>query len=303
MPDDFTPFTVNDALVYLYTVDAGDLPVSSVYLGGCAEQVVMNLTLTPRRLEYHGMRYASEHHDDEEHAIDLKNVWLHDKSMAVPRMPGGRGRNVRYALVIVWQDREYDAWTKRTYYGATSHGQTIDDSTYQTLKFHAEYLVESCGLLSTGDPSDLPGVTGAVRYIDDAGIVDLYNYDADTASFTAIDESLLAGRAEIQFASGSAEILFEGVPALYAVPSHTNVTEIVAVGATILDQVPRLEFWLLQNRVASLGADGTLAVVNFREGANPNTADFEFRDADGEWLFSLNTPQCTFPEIREVAEV
>lgn len=301
---DQTPFIIQDAHVYLYTVDAADAPLLAVYLGGCAETIQLEQTLVPRRLEYHGLRYAREKHDDEEHLIEIKNVWLHDRSTATPRMPAGHARNVRYALVIIWEDDEAGVWTKRTYYGATARGQRIEDSTYESLKFRAESLIESAGTLETGDPSALPGVSGVVRYIGDVEVVDLYDYDADTAAFTVIDPALLAGRAEVHVEAGFAEIFFNGVPALYATTASTAITRLIATGSTILDQVPRLEFRLMQARVAALGADGTLVVINLAEGGNPELgADFEFRTSENEWLFSFNAPKSFFPQIREVPEV
>lgn len=300
---DQTPFIVYDADVYLYRVDANGEPVEQVYLGGCSESISMEQTLSPRRLEYHGRVYARERHDDEEHMVELKNVWLNDRSQVHARMPAGHGRNLVYALVIIWKDEDAGAWTKRTYRSATCRGQRIEESTYQVLRFRAESLVESAGDLASGDPAIAPGQSGTVRYLNGEESVDLYTYDADTHILTALDEALLAGRAEILVDDASLEILFAGVPALFANTAATSIVHLVATGSTFLDSTPRLEFYLGTARVASLGADGTLVVINLAEQGNPALVDFEFLSGAGDWLFSLMAPGSFFPEIREVAEV
>lgn len=303
MADDQTPFTVYDADVYLYQVDSQGTPLADVYLGGCAESIAMDHTLNPRRVETHGLPYAAERHDDEEHMVELKNIWLHDRSQPRARMPAGHVRNVRYALVLIWRDEEAGAWTKRTYRGATSRGQRVEDSTYQTLRFRAESLVESCGDLANGDPSAQPGQTGTVRYVGAHETVDLYSYDADTAQLTVLDPAVLAGRADILIDDSSVEIRFAGVPALFATTAFTAVEDLTAIGSTFLDATPRLEFILGAARVASLGADGSLVVINLTEQGNPGLVDFELRTATEDWVFSLGAPRSYFPSIREVSEV
>lgn len=300
---DQTPFTVYDADVYLYRVDAAGEPVGQAYLGGCSESISMEQTLAPRRLEYHGRVAARERHEDEEHTVELKNVWLHDRSQVHARMPSAAARNVTYALVIIWRDEEASVWTKRTYRGVTSRGQRIEESTYQVLRFRAESLVESAGDLSGGDPSIAPGQSGTVRYVGVSETVDLYTYDVDTHILSVLDAALLEGRAAIEVDSDSLEILFDGVPALFATTSSTAVVNITAIGSTFLDSVPRIEFILGASRVASLGADGSLVVINFSEQGNPALVDFEFRNGADEWLFSLMAPGSFFPEVREVEEV
>jgi hypothetical protein len=296
-----TPFTILDAQVFLFLLDAQGNPAANVYLGGCVESATLDQSFTPRRLEYMGLRHAVERHDDEEHTIELKNVWLHDQSEGAARMPRGHERNVRYAMVMIWRDEDAAIWTKRTYSGVTSRGQRIEDSTYQSLRFRAESMAEAEGSLLTSDPTDRPALVGVVRYVSEFDDVDLYSYDSDSRELLPLAD--LTGRAEIVINDTSMEIVFDGVPALFANAAGTSVVNLVATGSTFLDSLPRLEFFVSGARVASLGADGTLVVVNVEEGEDPDEGDFEFRTTENVWLLSLTAPLCLFPTINEVAEV
>ena len=292
---DQTPLTLRDASTGLWVVGADDAPGAEVWVGRSPERLVLDGRYQERVLYYSGLAHGQCHHEDEEHTIELENVWLQDVSGAEARMPElQRGR--RHQFVCVWEDRAAAVWTRRVYTGVTVQPNRVDDFR-QTLRLRAEQMFESTG---TG-PAPAPSATtaGRVTYVDGFERTDLYRYDFATETYEVIEAGRLAGRAEIDLSvAGECTIAFDGTPALQATAALCEVHEIRG-GGTFVDESPRLEWYRGTVRTAALSASGVLAVVSVTEQpAAPAVAD-DFAATSGAWLFSLSGAGAHAPEFAE----
>lgn len=297
-----TPLTLRDASTGLWVVGANDAPGAQVWVGRSPEKLVLGGSYQERVLYYPGRDHGQCYHEDEEHTIELENVWLQDVSSGPARMPVlERGR--RHQFVCVWEDRAAAVWTRRVYTGVTVQPNQVDDFR-QTLRLRAEQMFESTGTGPASAPSataaPAASVAGRVTYVNGFERTDLYRYDFTTETYEVIEAGLLAGRAEIDLSvAGACTIAFAGTPALYATAALCEVREISAEGGTFLDESPRLEWYRGTARSAALSATGVLAVTNVAEQpAAPPVAD-DFATAPGAWLFSLAKAGAYAPAFAE----
>lgn len=299
-PVNNNPFTIYQADVGLFTVDSAGLALSQVWIGEGQERLMLDGEFRERVVEYHGRPSAQIYHEAESHTIEIGNVWQHDQSTGVGRMPV-LNRNQRYALVIVFFDDEARVWTKLLYSGVTAQPLHLDGvAVEQTLRLKAETLLQVTGI---GAKPDLTfGYYGTVVYRNGDESVPLFTYDFSTHTFTVIDPDLLPGRADLDLSTpGEFTISIGGQVALHATSTGVEVRELVASGGTFIDESPRLEF-KRGTRTASLSQTGRFAVANAIEQSSapaPALSD-DFETGNPSWLFSISGPTAFAPEFLEV---
>lgn len=240
-----------------------------VWIGGCAQRLTLNKTLTEAERQIPGRRFTEVDHVDEAHAIEIENVWLQDTAPLDPIMPElERGRV--YTLVISWKDGETGYFNKRTYYGVTGQAQRVGPEALQNLTYRAQRMVEWAA-------DDLE-----VVYVDGAQKLILYSYNAETAGWVERHpdrEDLVPALAEIKTSAAKLEIFIANRRALLADSNGVAVKRLSAAGFNKLSVQPRLEFWVLGVTCATLTQEGWLAVGNAFE--SPSTAALAAAAADG----------------------
>jgi hypothetical protein len=258
------PFVVFEAEVYV-TVEGSDAGLAEVWLGGCAERIVMNIEPDETLVEFHGHPFRTTHHGEEKHTIDLTNVWLLDINSTTPvgamGMPRLR-RNQRMTMVILWQDDDTGYWNKRVYFGVTWRGQRINELPLQEIPLRAERMVERSGLLNADtNPTALAEVVFFGGSL--AAPIPIYAYDLAAGTFILADPSLTA-LAEIVAASGAVNITVDGTAALRADADGVFVNDFEAMGSPNRQSGsdPRIEFQINGIVAASLTSSGLLAVGN-----------------------------------------
>lgn len=297
------PFTAFEVDLAFYLLDADDLPLQELYVGGCVEKLTMGLEYDGLPIQQHGAPYGDEIPVDERHRITLENLWLHehepDGTAQMPQLTPNFTRGTRFALVAVWYDNDGRYWNKRTYFGVRLTGTELGNTQhFQTTNWRAQSVAEKTGLGER--PSILPENIGTVVYRKGGETTVLYTYDFDAKTFTPLKPSLLTTRATLTPEEDKFTIAFRDTPALLLDADGLHVEELIATGGTFLptDQ-ERIEFRIGAQRIATLGVDGVLALPDFTESGDPMLAmDMELRSASG-WLGSLAIGRGYATELRE----
>ncbi|GEM_PF-5957054 len=288
-------FIVLEAELAFYISTAGDEPVGEAYLGGVADRLIIEDEFKERQVQTHGVAYGGQYHEDEQHLIELENVWMWDWNSTDPRMPQIT-RNQRLIMVAVWYDNDTRAWAKRTFYGVTAFHQRIPGDAKQILRFHAERFTPAQGY---GDKPDLlPADYGIVRYRDGSTTSDVYFYDPQSHLYTPTGGVPYAvfTRNATTFSIAINEVL-----ALRAVNgTGLHVVTLTAAGATYGSGRPRIEFYSGGTRMASLTEEGELIVPDVTEqDTAPAGTGFDFYDTGGHWLASLRAGRAYAPAFIE----
>jgi hypothetical protein len=161
MSRDNIPFFLHEAVLTLYpaAADGSSLTGQAIWSGALANQLKLRSSLEPLRLMGSGERYATEHHIDEEHAIEIERTWILRKQFLRDFLPG---RNQQYVLELVWTAD--GVWYKRTYLGVTGRSVGLESrGTNQFLSaqvFRAQRIAEADGIASGGSiytPTPQPG--------------------------------------------------------------------------------------------------------------------------------------------------
>ena len=163
-------FTIPEASISIYPVDALGLPITSspIWLGACATGLQISESLT-EVIDYPtGVTHGQAHHTDEQHSIAIDRLWVVDVTLAAPpanitaeivtRIIGGTApvtngtdyrlrRNQKYIAIIVWQDGDDpNRFIYRVYYGVTDRkhnlsGSGVDGEIGSQIEWRAEYYL------------------------------------------------------------------------------------------------------------------------------------------------------------------
>lgn len=264
-----------------------------VWIGACAQKLTLTDEFAEVALQYHGEPFEEVKHVNESHKIEIENVWLLDTSIAPPIIPLIRRGQV-LNMVIVWQDADTGFWNKRTYFNATGQIQRIGEAGFQNLNYRAQRMIPEAGK----DEFDLqPSAINQVIYVDGSNRTPLYNFNPETHTYIPIDVSLIPSLAEIRQVTGDTFIDIAGVNKLGATTDDLDVAQIIAQGTTVIDESPRLEFWL-NSRVGSLTASGKLVVGNVVETNDPESDPNAFTFGPSSYL---GVTGLYAPEVEEVS--
>lgn len=168
---DQLPFLLHEAVLTLYALGSDGPAGEPIWFGAVANGLKLGLEYEVMRMMSSGARFATAHHVDEEHSIEIERTWilrkpdLHDAS--VTRKDFVPERNARYALVIVWSAE--GGWYQRTYLGVT--GKAVGWDSKGPLQFGSRQAWQAERYEETADwspprvftPSGVaPGPEGAV---------------------------------------------------------------------------------------------------------------------------------------------
>jgi hypothetical protein len=258
-----TPFIIEEADIRL---KIGDENGEEVWIGGCAKGLKLNGEFEDRPIEIPGDPFAEVQQVNENHTIEMENVWLmKTDGPDLPIMPlMQRGRV--FVLVIDWVDEESGNQNRRVYQGVSWRAQRIGEVAMQNVTFRAKAMAEYPGFET-------------IYYVSGLKVVPVYRYHPTTETFTSLDDT---GLAEIRPATGKVEIFIDNVRALLADADKVLIDQLQAWGITTVPISPRLEF-VLNSRVASLTQAGELVAGNCYEDDAMFAAasGLTFKDGDG----------------------
>lgn len=294
-----TPFTQWEADIVVYQSDmygnvAGDDPV---WLGGTVNKSNFQDGYKTEEANKSGMPVTNMRQLEEQHVIELENVWMVQISagpvFAAPAIP----RDQFYAVVIIWTDEETGVWVKRVYAGVELRELSMGSDSevfVQKLKIEGGVMQQTCGVLAESVPSEDATFLGVVRYVSPREQVDLYTFDFcnPQGGFQVINPAVLLGRAAMGPATPCGyQISVAGAVALEIDGGgQVSVNQVIGIGGSYVynNAVPRLEFYAGSSRIASLSAAGELGIPAFIEAdADPDISG-AFWLGDGEmWLASL----------------
>jgi len=206
--------------------------------------------------------------------IFIERVW----ALSLDQLEGVVPDENSYVLDIVWTDEETGNWHRETFYGVTINdrsraSQNVDGGFTEELVFDAQYYIRD------GGQGSAPTITAAlpmrVVYADANGVsLPIYNYNTATHAFAEAQPGLAASRATI----AANEIIFAGViyPVFWLDATGVARAFNLIAGAPSRSAVPRLDFYIGPNRVASLDARGTLYHSQFLGNPQASSQAFEF---------------------------
>lgn len=178
-------FSVHDARAALYRQGAdGRATGAALYQDCCLAGLRLMAEYQEERIERHGSPYASVHHVDEEHSIDIDHWWSFVESEGELLDPDLE-RNQSYVLVLVFQRERSTSWVKRVYFGVTARSKPIEtgDVLTDNKSLRAERMVQLKGLAS--QPTMSAVIEGAAVWIE-AGVETVaYTYDFKTDLWTS----------------------------------------------------------------------------------------------------------------------
>lgn len=283
-------FSVLDATVAIYETDENDVPV-----GDPVKLLADSLAVEPRVQNIpvleHGRAFSGERCVDVSWSVVMqrpRTITLTGASTA--RVQWEPQRNVRYALVVVWHDVVRAVWEKQVFLGVTGAHASLDGANIlSAIPLRAERrLTPTAGKATTPDFSI--SHQGDLRYVAADGTRTVL-YTISDGQFTVVDSGLLATRATVTVDGSEMTVHFgSDAHVLTATATELNVTEIVSMGATFGETLPRVEFYSGNTRVASLDATGALHVASLTESAtepDEATGELDIRTTDDEWLFTL----------------
>jgi hypothetical protein len=138
---DLLPLCLYEAVMSLYPAasDGTALRNRPVWWGAVANGLRLSLEYDEMLLMSSGDAYATAHHLDERHAVDVERTWLLPKATILANSPPNPGepvdfvpqRNQRYLLELVWFSDGY--WYRRSYFGVT--GRSVGWDSVRTLQF------------------------------------------------------------------------------------------------------------------------------------------------------------------------
>lgn len=295
------PYTIHHVDMSLYLADstgmnAGDLAFATAF----AETMEVSETFTKHRADEHGNPFGRIRHIDEEHAISFQHIWAQQRAAGVVFHAV---RDQVYVLVVRWEDKFRGTWHKRTYYAVTGDGERLShggESYFQEITFDARWCHREDGFEMP--PSLEPSIVGTVFYVTPTSAMALYYFDFNTQVFSPVQESLLAGRAEILQGPTVIEVRFNGVPALRIEAGEIFAKGFTGLGGTFPTGAafPRLEFRFGPTIYASLTAAGELATASIIE--RPDAPSWEnaytFAIA-GDWQASIARQGFAALEVKE----
>jgi hypothetical protein len=284
-----------------------------LWMGGLPEKLTLAVEYKDRVLRRPGEPYGETYIEDEEHEIELENLWLESASRTgVYSMPEIE-TNAPLVMVVRWFDRETSAWAKRTYFGAKVRSQRLigevesgrsKNDGMQNLRLRASRMVEECGLDNAPDLLPSTGTGNfTVVYVDPNG---------QAVQAGALDEHGLlglsqSGQVAFGYEGDRLSITIGGNVAMVADAGGVIVGRLVATGGTFVSgAVGHVEFRVNGSRVATLAQDGTLAVPDlFETDTAPDITGFKALNANGSepdgrsWLFTMSAIGMYAPDLKE----
>ena len=284
-------FTVLNAVVAIYAVDATDTPV-----GAAVKLLVDALPIAPQvesiPVRHHGVRWSSVRHIDVSWQLELSRPRFIELSASGAVTQWEPVSNTRYALVVVWHDAERGLWEKQVFLGVTGFPASLDEANMLSrIPLRAERRSTPTAGRSTQPDFSVVASEGSLDYLGtDGSRTPIYTFST-AGGFAVVDAALLAARATVTVNSTSLTALFGSDPVVFT----ANATGVTAeafdeTGGTYGSTSPRLEFIYGGVRLATLSAAGVLNVASLTEQASAPTAevgDMKVNDSDGDWLFTL----------------
>ena len=285
-------FTVLNAIVAIYAVDAADAPV-----GDPVKLLVDALPITPQvesiPVREHGVRSTAVRHVDVAWALDISRPrFIELASGSAAATAWEPTTNTRYALVVVWHDTVRGLWEKQVFLGVTGFPASLDEmSVMGRIPLRAERRASRTAGRTTQPDFSIVASEGSLDYLGaDGSRTPIYTFST-AGGFAVVDAALHAARATVTVNSTSLTVLFGAAPVVFT----ANATGVTAVsfdetGGTYGSTSPRLEFRYAGVRLATLSSAGVLNVASLTEQASAPTAeagDMKVNDSDGDWLFTL----------------
>lgn len=152
---DNIPFFLSEAVITLYpaAADGSSLTGSAVWSGALANQLRVRSALDELKIMGSGESFATAHHIDEEHVVEIERSWILRRASLADFFPA---RNQQYVLEVVWSDS--GVWYKRTFFGVTGrvveHGSLGTNQFRVNQTFRAQRFAETNG--TTGSPIYTP---------------------------------------------------------------------------------------------------------------------------------------------------
>lgn len=284
-------FTVLNAIVAIYGVDAADAPV-----GSPLTLLVDALPIAPQvesiAVRQHGVRYSAVRHVDVSWGLELTRPRFIELSASGAATAWEPAINTRYALVVVWHDAVRGLWEKQVFLGVTGFPASFDEmNAGSRIPLRAERRALRDAGRATQPDFSIVAVEGSLDYLGtDGSRTRIYTFST-AGGFAVVDAALLAARATITVNSTILTALF-GVSPIVFTANATGVTAAVfdESGGTYGTTLPRLEFMYAGVRLGTLSATGVVNVASLTEQASAPTAevgDMKVNDSDGDWLFTL----------------
>jgi hypothetical protein len=257
------PFVIEEADIQLLV----DSNRQKVWLGGCAQNLVLTDEFTEAVLQRPGRKFGQVKHVDEQHTIEIESVWLlNDDALQEPAMPRIERGQV-YRLIITWTDEDTHETNRRTYLGVTGRAQRVGANAFQNLTFRAEQMFENA------DPDAVESIDGQFRE-------QIYSYNELTQQFTATSADVPT-YAELRKSSNKVEVYIGGVLCAQFDVNGLTCRGLRAAGYTSIRHSPRLEF-RLASRVFTVTAQGEVIAGNVFE-------DDARRDSESGMVFGTET--------------
>ncbi len=275
----WTALNLLEAVLTLYPANPAGTPdlASPVWSGVPAQ----NLRVADRWIKVEtrpsGAAYPKKHPLIPQFEISIERVW----ALSLDQLEGIVPDENTYVLDIVWTEEDSwsgaATWHRETFYGVTISdrsraSQNVDGGFTEELVFDAQYYIRD------GGQGSAPAITAAlpmqVVYVAASGVaLPIYNYNPVTRVFTETQSGVAAARATI----AASEIIFAGAsyPVFWLDASGTAWTFNLIAGAPSRSAVPRLDFYIGANRIASFDASGALYHSQFL--GNPQTSPQAFQ--------------------------
>lgn len=266
---DLVTFTLLECTLTLYPVQADGTLGSAIWSGTAAE----NLTCRGRWISVEtrptGSAHPKTHPLVAQYSISIGRLFAVLDSTVM----GFVADHQEYVLDVTWTDEDSLQWHRRTFYGVRvatqdQRSRGMAEGFDEDQEFTAEYFVPSSGQ-GVAPTADVPSNPLVVYWRGNDGWLALYTH-ADGV-YTAVDESLLTGRASVA-ADGSGFTFATGGTVLSTSAGGITVPALVDVLPSTL---PRLEFYRGRNLLAALGVT-YFWCRNFSDGTLPAGAAGQF---------------------------
>jgi hypothetical protein len=275
-------FTLLEATVRLFAVDASGNPGSEIWSGQVAERLHCGEQWITVETRPTGARYPRQHPLVPQYKITIGRLWALPLSDLIGFQPTAGS----YVLDVVWTEEETQQWHRRTFYGVTIAARTLEPPSIESghvddQEFAAQYFVPSSGSVATAVPA-APAAAYTVLWVGTDGSRPLYVYDPAAKTFTETNPGDAASRAPI--AADGSVIQFSGVdPSVTATADGLTLTGIHDVFPAVY---PRLEFWYGAQLVAAVTAEGLWA-RSLADGTLPGVVAGQFQLQHGGTTVAL----------------
>ncbi len=240
------PLTILEAKWALYRqqADGEALLAFPVWTGGCVDRVRLNDEPIERETWPTGEPAPKAHHIGKRHSIELDKLWKVEGSEPFDYQ---LELDQKYVLVITWQEERSGLWHRRTYYGVTDKGISIEAAVdplrpTQAIQWRAEDMIAEGGYSQR--PSYAPAVKPwRLKWAGADGEFWLFNYNLTTRLFAEVQTGISTGRATVANTSDF-ELAIEATRACWLESGVMQCHELIEdTGiAAALDR-PRVEFW------------------------------------------------------------